>query len=267
MPFTLAHPAAVLPLRRTKLVFSALVIGSMTPDLPYFLTLEDGIRFGHTWRGIFLFCMPAGLAMLWIFHAVLKRPLVSLAPEFMRRRISERSLAFSFGPAPRFLLILGSLLLGTLTHILWDGFTHENGYFVKHWAVLHSPVMLYRVMPLWKALQAVCSAAGCGLVIAVAMLWWYQMPEVDEPVTPTFGAKSRWTILAIGVLIPTLAGLAGSWPFWRFNWKDAITHLVIAGIAATFAEIVLFSLAWRACHKSEKPLDSDVQRLNVPVER
>ena len=39
MPFTLAHPAAVLPFARTKLVFSALIAGALAPDVGYFLTL------------------------------------------------------------------------------------------------------------------------------------------------------------------------------------------------------------------------------------
>ena len=35
MPFTLAHPAAVLPLCRRPLVASALVAGAVAPDLLY----------------------------------------------------------------------------------------------------------------------------------------------------------------------------------------------------------------------------------------
>ena len=41
MPFTGSHPAAVLPLMRWGLMPSALVIGSMVPDLPYFLPVPD----------------------------------------------------------------------------------------------------------------------------------------------------------------------------------------------------------------------------------
>ena len=37
MPFTASHAAAVLPLLRTPLPASALVIGSIAPDLPYYL--------------------------------------------------------------------------------------------------------------------------------------------------------------------------------------------------------------------------------------
>jgi len=38
VPFTLAHPAAILPLRgRHYLRTAPLIIGAMAPDLPYFL--------------------------------------------------------------------------------------------------------------------------------------------------------------------------------------------------------------------------------------
>src|SRR5581483_12465816 len=50
VPFTLAHPAAVLPLRRRGLVFSALVVGSMAPDFEYFFGLKRPIS--HTMPGI-----------------------------------------------------------------------------------------------------------------------------------------------------------------------------------------------------------------------
>jgi hypothetical protein len=41
MPFTLAHPAIVVPLALQRLILSALIIGSMTPDLEYFIRLSD----------------------------------------------------------------------------------------------------------------------------------------------------------------------------------------------------------------------------------
>ena len=44
MPFTLAHAAAALPLRRFKLVWSALVIGSFAPDFWLFMGLPGRIR-------------------------------------------------------------------------------------------------------------------------------------------------------------------------------------------------------------------------------
>ena len=40
MPFTPSHAAAVLPFLRTPLPASALVIGSVAPDLPYYLPVD-----------------------------------------------------------------------------------------------------------------------------------------------------------------------------------------------------------------------------------
>ena len=63
MPFTLSHPAVVLPFARWKLILSALVIGSMTPDFEYFIDIvtDHDVQIGHSISGIFLFCIPVGL--------------------------------------------------------------------------------------------------------------------------------------------------------------------------------------------------------------
>ena len=64
MPFTASHAAAVLPLLRTPLPASALGIGGMAPDFPFFLPFGPGIR-THTAAAIvtrdLLFGVPAWL--------------------------------------------------------------------------------------------------------------------------------------------------------------------------------------------------------------
>ena len=65
MPFTIAHAAAALPLRKTRLVLSALVIGTMVPDLQYFLRMAPDDRYGHSLRGALLLSLPLGLLTLW----------------------------------------------------------------------------------------------------------------------------------------------------------------------------------------------------------
>ncbi len=242
----------------------------MAPDYPYFLTLSDGIRWGHSWRGVFLFCMPVGLALLWLFHGAVKRPLVSLAPEFLRQGISEGDLQFRFSPTRRLLLIVSSLFIGTLTHVLWDGFTHENGYFVKHWPVLSTPVMLHHVVPLWKALQFLCTAAGLILIAAMAIWWWSRKPVARNPVTSRISPSLRWCIIGIIIVLGCGAGIAGGYPILHSNWRVAVVQAVIYGISAICVEVVLFSLAWHAVgvgRNEQTPLDTTVQRLNAPVER
>jgi hypothetical protein len=72
MPFALAHPAAVLPLRRycpRQLDFPALLVGSLAPDLGYAFLPLHVYGFSHQfWAGSFGFCLPAGLVLVLIFY-------------------------------------------------------------------------------------------------------------------------------------------------------------------------------------------------------
>ena len=55
MPFTLCHPAIVLPLYRYAARITSLpglVIGSMSPDFVYFLSLGISRSFTHTPMGV-----------------------------------------------------------------------------------------------------------------------------------------------------------------------------------------------------------------------
>ena len=271
LPFTLAHPAAVLPLRRTRLVFSALVIGSMAPDFPYFLMLTDGIRWGHSLRGVFLFCLPAGLLLLWLFHSLVKRPLLALAPEYVRVRVAPDELDFRFLPLRRFLLIVVSLLLGTFTHILWDGLTHDHGYFVKHWPWLSmpvvSPVTARHVIPLWRSLQLWCSVGGVLLIVAVTVWWWWRKPVLTQPVESQLTPLRRHQLLAAGFLLALAIGLAvGIAREGSHQYKWMLVETTIVTISALCAELLLFSLFWKSRPK-EKPLDRRIQGLDASAER
>src|SRR5512134_324687 len=94
MPFTFAHPAAAVPLRRWLGRYgtvSALVIGSMTPDLAYFLPCGVSRAQSHSVAGLFWWCLPVGAAVYLLFHTVLAPPLVALAPRGLRARLSSIS--------------------------------------------------------------------------------------------------------------------------------------------------------------------------------
>jgi hypothetical protein len=69
VPYPFAHPAAVLPLARFG-VPSALVIGSVAPDLWYLLPFIDRAQ-THSLSGVLAFCLPAGLLLYLLFHFVL----------------------------------------------------------------------------------------------------------------------------------------------------------------------------------------------------
>src|SRR5438045_2424069 len=116
MPFTLAHTAAALPLRRTKLVWSALLIGTMAPDFEYFVRLAPDDGYGHTLAGTFLLTLPLALLALWLFHTFVKVAVIGLLPNAIRNRLAKSIHEFHWGGAAHFAMIIISILVGIATH-------------------------------------------------------------------------------------------------------------------------------------------------------
>ena len=142
MPFTISHTAAVILLNRKGLVTSALVIGSMIPDLAYFVYLEGFNRaLGHTIRGFFTFCLPVGLVILLGFHKFAKRPLFALLPSSHQRRFLPYLQGFAYRSLPLIIRSLLSLGIGILSHLAWDSFTHNHGFIVKNVTALRQPIL------------------------------------------------------------------------------------------------------------------------------
>ena len=91
MPFTLAHPAAAVPLARAlghRAVLSALVIGTMVPDFWRFMPFEMRRADSHSVAGFFWFCLPVGLLVYLVYHLLMKRPLLDLLPRHVAMRIA-----------------------------------------------------------------------------------------------------------------------------------------------------------------------------------
>src|SRR5271165_6602512 len=110
MPFTLSYAAAALPLRRLNLVWSAFLVGSMAPDLPY-ITGNEYRELGHKLPGVLLFTLPASWIVLWLFHTAIKKPVVGLLPVGMQLRLQDKLGDFQFGGIARRAAIGASLVL------------------------------------------------------------------------------------------------------------------------------------------------------------
>ena len=83
MPFTLAHPAVVLPFSGVVSrwgVLSALVVGTMVPDINFFVAGLTSRTYSHSIAGIVGFCVPAGLVVFAVYQALLRPMLVALLP-------------------------------------------------------------------------------------------------------------------------------------------------------------------------------------------
>jgi hypothetical protein len=84
-----------------------------------------------------------------------------------------------------------SILIGAASHIFWDSFTHDHGYFVQTIPALQNSVdFLGRQIPILKILQHSSTLLG-GLVIAFAI---YKLPT-NKTENENINLK-YWAILA-----------------------------------------------------------------------
>ncbi len=179
MPWTLSHPAAILPLRRLTpqpLDFAALVFGSMTPDIGYYIGHFDLANFAHTLPGSFIACLPIGVIMLLIFY-FFARPVCYVLPSPHRQLLLPLCPDFPKS-ALSWAIILLSLLLGAWTHNFWDAFTHEHGWFVERSPWLQQPVFHIRSTTVDRFLlfQELSTVVGF-LIVALIYGRWLRRPR------------------------------------------------------------------------------------------
>ncbi|MBO2454985.1 DUF4184 family protein [Actinomadura barringtoniae] len=175
MPFTLSHPAAVIPFCRGRLVPSALVIGSMAPDAPYFLGMADLRGITHEPLGLVTVDLALGIVLFVGFHALWKPGLLALAPAWAYARLK--------GPAAGFRLRMAgwvpvSILIGAITHLFWDGFTHLHHSFAGQlpWLVTTS----WGGLELFRWLQYASGVGGVAVIAWWAVRWFRTAPVLPE---------------------------------------------------------------------------------------
>jgi hypothetical protein len=209
MPFTLAHAAAAIPFRRSRLIHSAIVMGCFAPDFPHLLSLSSRMLFGHTFAGMFVFDLPLAIAALWLFHSFIKQPMLIFLPVGIRSRLRSSANTFRFWPWERLSLIVLSILIGTATHIFWDAFTHPGSWIYRHWAFLRGSFELPVTgeIQAYKLLEYVSSIFGVA-VLAVWIWGWYGATKSSAtPVAEPMNAAQNRTFVAS---LPVLATFGGA---------------------------------------------------------
>lgn len=189
MPMTAAHPLAVLPLRRTSLDWTCLVIGSMAPDFEYFLRLEEAGGFSHTWLGVVLFCLPVTLCAAWLFHRVIKWPLVHVAPWGARLAVfAERPWRLTWS-------CVAAALIGAVTHDLWDGITHPDMFGPQHIAWLRESVHVPVIGSMLRCRVLQYGSSVVGLLVLGLAAWRALARVTPQPrVAPTVGQRLVWIV-------------------------------------------------------------------------
>ncbi|MER5768551.1 DUF4184 family protein [Streptomyces sp. NPDC001985] len=238
MPFTLSHTAAVLPLLRRPLVPVALVMGTMAPDAPYFLqTLRITVTAGswyepflnattsHSLIGALTVTLPVTL-LLVAAHRLLRGPVTALLPP--RPAVPAPAPPRGFAERLRHAAwLVVSALIGIATHLLWDSFTHVDGYAVARLAVLREPGP--GGLSTARLLQHLSTAAG---LVALGVHLWRRRarprPPRSEAVTSRAPAV-RWgaaVVLVLAALLGAAAHTGGIDSYRRVTVEDTGRPLV-----------------------------------------
>lgn len=222
MPFTLAHPAAILPLRRRfkTLKTVPLIVGSVAPDLPYFIParLSRLMLETHSFSGSFWMDVPIGMVTL-ILGFLFRRPLVALLTPRARALCLQSVEHFRDQPL-HWVLAPFAILIGTWTHLLWDSFTHDNGWVVRRVAALSAPITFGGYTgTMCHVLQYVSSIAGL-LILAI---WFRRLPTPDVEAPPV-GAVSSHTRAVLLVLVCIAGAAVGGYRAMQVADQGAATN-------------------------------------------
>jgi len=206
MPFTISHAAAVLPLRgvgKFRLPLAAMMIGSMSPDFAYFLPGETDRVDSHSIAGLFWFCWPLSLALWLLFVRVLEQPTMALLPENWRARFEPSNRELSLRTLA---LASVAVILGAVTHLVWDSFTHRGTAVVEALPGLHAVAFHYNGWRIrwFVVLQHLSSIFGM-LVLAI---WAWRLPPIHSVPRSLPPVSHATRLSAAAVLIVASLGLA-----------------------------------------------------------
>jgi len=194
LPLTLAHPAAILPFsRKSKYInFIALVIGTMSPDFEYFLNGVPSGTMGHSLSNFFIFHLPLIAVFYFIYVIFMHRTVFSYLPEMIQVPVVEKKKQHII---LSIIVFIYSSLIGMISHIVWDAFTHVHGF-----VVLRVPLLTETIfqIPIYKILQ------HGGTLVGLLFILIYMMVEAKKNTNfSTVSAKEKfnfWLFVVVGAI-------------------------------------------------------------------
>ncbi|GGV18987.1 hypothetical protein GCM10010260_68500 [Streptomyces filipinensis] len=210
MPFTLSHAAAVLPAvhrdgtGRGPLVPAVLVAGSFAPDMTFYAAsvLPGGMEFGavtHSFTGVGTADVLISWALVGLWLLV-REPLLALLP-----RARQGRPALLLGCAvPRKRVRVASVgwwyvsaVLGALTHVVWDAFTHHG-----RWGARLVPAIGRdhpAGVPLFTWLQYGSSAVAAAVIVVFSVRALRRAPAWQPVGVPVLSGRDRcWAAAVVG---------------------------------------------------------------------
>lgn len=220
MPFTLAHPAAALLLRGTPLPLTAVVAGTMAPDVPVFLNAYgDPYDLTHSLLGVVTVDLLVAAVAVALWFGLLRDPVVDLLPAPVRARVDPAAHL----TRQQWMLVAPAAVLGSLTHLGWDSFTHRDEG-VLEWAQYGSSVLGLTVCAFWA-------------VLALRSREHRPHPRTD----PWLDTRALVVLGVVTLGSALAAGLNAPEPGWRMF----LSQTAIVGTLTGAAGVALVAVLWQ----------------------
>lgn len=203
-------------------------MGSVVPDFEYFLRMKVLSSFSHTIAGIFLFDLPIGVIIAFVFYNIAAPSLIDNIPAFLSSRLSflKNSEWNNYFKNNKLKVCL-SIIIGAISHVAWDNFTHEHGHFASAIPLLSQEVNILGMhMAFYHVLQHLSMLAGAFIIGVYILL----LPvDANYQATPSVKYWGMVTLLFFLLIVVRIWFGLGS------NW---LNNLAVSSISAGMVALV-----------------------------
>ncbi|QUI22551.1 DUF4184 family protein [Vallitalea pronyensis] len=245
MPFTLAHPAIVLPFGFKKnpyIDFTALFLGAMAPDFEYYYRFRIIRTVGHTIAAQFYYNLPVILILAMVFHYIIKRPLVRHLPAPLNHWYYPLTIErWRLNTWKRWLVVIYSGIAGCFSHLLWDSFTHGTSYFAQRIPLLQRSFL---GIPIYSLLQS--GSSLIGLIAIVLFVYYMGINNSQLTHKNTYVPSMQKVIYWGGVLLITCLTLL---IMHMIKSHILLGNLIVYTINGVFIGICIMSIGMRKKYK------------------
>ena len=284
MPLTfLSHQAVVLPLKIAVprwMSGTALVLGSMAPDVEYFLRGYPSSYVSHTLAGQFTFCLPVTVALFLIVTRIIAVPLAANIPPGGVLRLTDYAVVHRQPPGfAHWGIVATSALIGSTSHVIldrlsggWstraapeygDRFPYNAlqsdadwiGFKLATWVVLAIATVLMLVYVGSRSLVTAWAAErmrGHGAPAVIERAASAASRQRTDPPRSGVGPGMYWSVVAACCGVAGALGAIFRKPGFFMHQPATWVHIGLCAISGTFVGLVLASVLWRV--RASRPI-------------
>jgi hypothetical protein len=209
----------------------AWVVGSVVPDIAWFLLGRDAYAYGHSLPGVVTLDLALGVVIVVVWRLLLVAPVRDLLPGRLGELVPDRR-GLDRREWPGVLL---GVAAGALTHVVWDSFTHAG-----RWGSTHVPVLAAQLGPLPGHQWAQYASGVLGVAVLVLVVQDRYRSGPRTPVADRLASLLLRRLLGWGLLV---AAVAAGLVAWAAAAPEGTHVAVVQGVGRALAALLLGSVA------------------------